>query len=416
MVLRFWGSSLNIFIFAIIGVIAGLAFGEKVIFLKPIGDIFIQLIRMLIVPVVMFSILNSTSQLANTNNAGKVSFFGFLYFFVTSVAAGVLGIMFAKIFNVGLGLQGVPASLLTGDQLYSSPEIAKQPSFWEFIINIIPSNPIAALVQGNILQIITFFAFLGVAISYLKNDYKDNLLQSINVLNEALLWIMSKVMLITPLAVLSLIAYATGTLGLEILFLTLKFLFIFLLGCIFLVYGVFGLIMKYFSNVPYRTFVKKIIPLQIISFTTASSLVSLPTNLMVCDRLKLNKNISNFILPIGATVNMNGNAMYFSMSAIFFAHMFNIDITFTGYIAIVLASILGAIGTSGVPGPSLLIVAVLVVINVPLAGLPLLFAVDRIFDMIRTSINVVGDTTCVGVLDKYLGYNSQDVAKATYID
>ena len=402
MISRFWLSGYNILIFGLLGTFIGYSLGDFSIHLKPLGDIFIQLIKMLIVPIVVFSILNSTARLSETNKAGKVGFFSLSYFFVTTVVAVMIGLFIAEYFEVGLGLSKIPDSLMNGHEVYANSDSTKIVGFWDFLMGIIPTNPVEAMSKGNILQILVFTIFLGLAISYLNNSYKDTFIKSISLLNDAFLSMMGKVMYITPIGVLGLTSYAVGAMGLEVIGLVLKLFLFYVLGSLFLVYVLLGLLVHFFSNISYFKFFKALIPLKIISFTTASSLVSLPTNLKNCEEMGISKSICNFVLPIGASVNMNGNAMFNVMVAVFFAQMFNIELTFPLYFAIAFTSVVGAIGVAGVPGPTVIIIAVLVSAGIPLEGVPLLFAVDRLFDMLRTSVNVIGDASCAAILDKMM--------------
>jgi Na+/H+-dicarboxylate symporter len=398
-IFKYWTSSLNIFLFGVAGVLIGY-FAGNLYALEMIGNIFIKLIRMLVVPIILVSIISAISQLSKTQSAGKVGVYSILIFFSTSLVAVLFGIFSGIIFKPGVGLSKLPEQFMNGEETYNDPSATQIVGFWDFLLGIIPSNPIKALTDGNIVQILVFAIFFGVALSYLNNKNKDKVLHAVDAINDALLWMMSKIIFLAPIGVLGLMTYSVGALGLDLLVLALKLVIVYAVISVIFAYGFLGLLVKLFSNIPYIEFFKKTIPLKIISFTTASSLVSVPTNLRCADSMKLNPNLSRFIIPLGATVNMNGNAMFYSISTIFFAQMFNIDISLGGYTAIALISILGAVATAGVPGPTILIVAVLVAANIPLVGIPLLFAIDRVFDMIRTTVNVLGDLATVAILDK----------------
>ena len=151
-----------------------------------------------------------------------------------------------------------------------------------------------------------------------------------------------------------------------------------------------------------KKFFAKISKAQLVALSTSSSLATLPVNFEVCEEeLGVSKETSSFVLPLGATINMDGNAIYFALASVFFAQIFGIDLTFGHYLAIIFTATIGSIGEAGVPGPSFLVVAVLVAADIPLAGIPLLYAVDRIFDMIRTALNITGDATCAIIVDQY---------------
>ena len=157
-----------------------------------------------------------------------------------------------------------------------------------------------------------------------------------------------------------------------------------------------------FSNTPVRKYFSAMKKPQIVAFSTASSMATLPVNMETCEHeLKVTNATASFVLPLGATINMSGNAIYYGLVAIFFAQVYNIDLSMGAWAAIILTSTLGAIGQAGVPGPSFLVVAVLLAAGIPIEGLPLLFALDRLFDMIRTALNITGDAACAIIVDRY---------------
>lgn len=405
--INYWASSVNILVFGVIGVLLGLYAPQSSGFLHNVGDLFIHLIKMLIVPIIFVSILVASGNLAQTESAGKVGSWATILFVATSAIAIFLGIVTALIFKPGQGLAQLPQALLNGQEVFSDGNAASLVGFWDFIFGIIPLNPIEALVKGNIIQILVFATFLGIAISYISNPNKEKVMRTLDVFNDALLWMMAKIILLAPIGVMGLMAYSVQAMGIQVLLLVLKLVILYTILSIIYTYGFFGLLIKLFTKIKYTTFIKTSLPLQIISFTTASSLVSVPTNLRCASQLKAKSSIAKFVIPLGATVNMNGNGMFYAMAAVFFAQMFNIDISLSGYIVLGLVSIIGAVATAGVPGPSVLLVAVVAAVNLPLTAIPLLFAVDRIFDMIRTAINVMGDLTVTMLIDAKLNKDNK---------
>jgi Na+/H+-dicarboxylate symporter len=166
--------------------------------------------------------------------------------------------------------------------------------------------------------------------------------------------------------------------------------------------GLYPLTVALFSRVSLKNYFREMIKPQIVSFSTASSLATLPVNMEACDRMGVSKQTSGFVLPLGATINMSGNAIYYALLATFFAQLYGIDLGMPEYISITIVCALGAIGQAGVPGPTLLAAAVLVAAGIPLEGLPLFYALDRIFDMIRTTLNITGDAACAAVVDRFV--------------
>jgi Na+/H+-dicarboxylate symporter len=214
--------------------------------------------------------------------------------------------------------------------------------------------------------------------------------------------LIKSIMYLAPVGVFALMAYLLATTGLDILYTLLKLILVLILGLVFWIYGVLGLVIIFFTKVKYIDFIKKIIPLQLVAFSTSSSLASIPTNMSVCENLKVNQNVYRFTLPIGATIHMNGSALFYCVVTIFCANFFNIDLSFTTYLIMAVVAMLGSIATPGVPGLSLTVVMVLGVAGVPLAALPLIIAVDRVLDMFITVANAVGDTVATTFVDNRL--------------
>ena len=195
-------------------------------------------------------------------------------------------------------------------------------------------------------------------------------------------------------------ASAVGTFGYEILGMVVKLLIIYIIVILLHGYGFYPLVLKVLSKMPLKRFFSKIYKAQVVALSTSSSMATLPVNFEVCEELGVSKETSSFVLPLGATINMDGNAIYYALAAVFFAQLFGIDLGIIQYLAIIFTATVGSIGQAGVPGPSLLVVAVLIAADIPIIGLPLLYAVDRIFDMIRTALNITGDATCAVVVDQ----------------
>jgi Na+/H+-dicarboxylate symporter len=247
---------------------------------------------------------------------------------------------------------------------------------------------------------LVFCLFFGIAISKIPNEKSAPLINGLEGMIQALIWMVTIVMMLAPIGVFGLMADSIGTYGFDMLGLVAK-LFIVYMGAL-LVYGFifYPLIIKLFSNTSVRDFIGAMKKPQIVALSTASSMATLPVTMKTCEEdLNVSKSTSSFVLPLGATINMSGNAIYYGLVAIFFAQMYNIDLGLAGYAAIIFTATIGAIGQAGVPGPSFLVVAVLLAAGIPIEGLPLLFALDRIFDMTRTALNITGDAVCAVVID-----------------
>ncbi|WP_069649786.1 dicarboxylate/amino acid:cation symporter [Caloranaerobacter ferrireducens] len=388
----------NLIILAMfLGIVVGVIMGEKASYFAPLGQLFMQLIKMLVLPLITVSIISGAASLGNTKSAGKIGITTFVYFMGTTIIAVIIGLILGNIFKPGLGLDILTIKSMFSDEYASR---GSTPGFWETVLGIIPVNPFKALIEGNILQILFFSLFLGFGISTLEKSKKEALINIFDYLSEALIWMVEKVIYIAPIGVFGLMADAVGTFGYTTLYLVLKLLLVYILALGLQTFGLYPLLVKIFTEVSPKKFLSKVKKAQIVALSTASSMGTLPVTFEVCEEeLDVTNSTTSFVLPLGATINMDGGAIYYALVAMFFAQMFNIDLGIFDYVAIILTATIGSIGQAGVPGPSLLVVAVLLSANIPVVGLPLLFGVDRIFDMLRTAVNVTGDATCAVIVD-----------------
>ncbi len=392
--------NLNFFILLamILGATTGLLMGNSASIFKPLGEIFIQLIKMLVVPLVLFSLISGASNLVNIKSPTKIALFVLSFFLISTVLAIVLGLCLGNVFHLGENISDIKHLFKHDPNLQEYKNLS---GFWNTILSIIPKNPFLSLVDGSILQVLFFAIFFGISISLLPNQNKKIIIELSNTINDALIWMMLKIMYIAPIGIFGLIADTVGNFGFNILYILLKLFLVFILANVIYIYGFLSVLVKLFSRVGYFNFLKNTLPVKLMAFSTASSLTTLPINIESSTKMGVSKEISSFVLTLGATINMNGNGIFYAVTTIFFANIFNIDLTFNTYILIVITSVLGAIGTAGVPGPSLLLVVVLVSANIPLEGLALIFGVDRIFDMIRTTTNCIGNSACSILTESY---------------
>lgn len=389
----------------IVGIVVGIAMGPEASMFKPLGDLFIQLIKMLVVPLVAVSIIGGAAALGETRSAGLVGGLSIGYMVLTTAIAIILALVLGVVFQPGASVdaEAVAAIETAGAEAGAMAQAAPaEMSFWDTVIGMIPANPIAALTEGNILQIIIFGLFLGFGISALPTERRRKVVGGLNTILDALIWCITKVMYVAPFGVFGLIADATGTFGFDILMQIANVLWIDLLAVAIIGLGLYPLTIYLFSRVPLKTYFRAMVKPQVVSFSTASSLATLPVNMEACDQMGISKQTAGFVLPLGATINMSGNAIYYALVALFFAQFYGIELTMANYVSITIVCTLGAIGQAGVPGPTLLAAAVLVAAGIPLDGLPLFYALDRIFDMIRTTLNITGDAACAAVVDRFV--------------
>ena len=382
------------------GVAVGAVMGDEAKIFAPLGTLFIQLIKMLVVPLVGISIISGAASLGSSRSAGKIGVTSIAYILLTTVVSIVIAIAVGLIFKPGAGLsaEGIASIMASASSEQGTPADL---SFWDTIIGMIPANPIQAFAQGNILQIIVFGLFLGFGIAAIAEEKRTKVINGLNYLLEALIWCIGKVMLVAPLGVFGLMAEAMGTFGFDILLKVVNLLWVDLIAVAIMGLVAYPLTVMFLSKVSVKEFFSAMLRPQIVAFSTASSMATLPVAMGACDKMGVSKEVTGFVVPLGATINMTGNAIYYTLVALFFAQFYGIELGMAQYVAIAVTASLGSIGQAGVPGPTLMVVAVLAAAGIPIEGLPLLYALDRIFDMIRTVLNITGDAACAVVTDRF---------------
>ena len=382
------------------GTVVGVAMGEEAKIFAPLGALFIQLIKMLVVPLVGISIISGAASLGSSRSAGKIGVTSIAYILLTTVVSIVIAIVVGLIFKPGAGLsaEGIASIMASASSEQGTPA---ELSFWDTVIGMIPANPVEAFAKGNILQIIVFGLFLGFGIAAINEDKRTKVINGLNYLLEALIWCIGKVMLVAPIGVFGLMAEAMGTFGFDILLKVVNLLWVDLIAVAIMGLVAYPLTVMTLSKVSLKEFFSAMLRPQIVAFSTASSMATLPVTMGACDRMGVSKEVSGFVVPLGATINMTGNAIYYTLVALFFAQFYGIELGVAQYVAIVITASLGSIGQAGVPGPTLMVVAVLAAAGIPIDGLPLLYALDRLFDMIRTVLNITGDAACAVVTDRF---------------
>ena len=389
--------SIYILVAMIVGVLVGVIFGESASMFAPLGQLFIKLIMMLVVPLVAVSIILGTASIGSAKSAGKLGIYCFSLYLFTTFISCIIGLGFGVFFDIGSGLDMTQLQSSFSNE-YTSHE--SQGGFWTIMLNIIPVNPIEMLISGNILQILFFSMFIGFGLSALPAEKKDPIFQHLNSFNEVFIWMIHKILYIAPIGIFGLMADAIGTFGFDLLGVLINLLLLNIAVVLFQMFGVYAFLIKYFTKMSVWRFFRVISEAQLVALSTSSSMATLPVTMQVCEeKLGVSKETSSFVLPLGATINMDGSGIYYSLVAVFCANLFGIELGMPEYVTIVLTSTLGSIGQAGIPGPTLLVVAVLIAAKIPVIGVPLLFGVDRIFDMLRTVLNITGDSTCALVVD-----------------
>ncbi|WP_077325383.1 dicarboxylate/amino acid:cation symporter [Virgibacillus siamensis] len=377
----------------ILAIATGIIFGEKAQVVQPLGDLFLRLIKFIIAPLVLATLVVGV---ASTNDVKKLSRMGgktVAIYLITSMLAITLGIIAGKIFSPGSGID----VSLEGKE---APEPNETEGVVQTILNIVPTNPFDALSSGNILQIIFFALMIGIAIA-LVGEKAEPVRKFFDGFAEVMYKITGMIMAIVPIGVFGLLAPVIGEYGVDVLLPLIKLVLAMVAGCIIQLFVVYSLIVKGLGKMSPLKFFKGIFPASAVAFSTSSSSGTLPVTIKSAqENLGVSKETSTFVLPLGATINMDGTALYVGLCSMFVAQYFGMDLTFSQMVTVVLIGTLASIGTAGVPGAGLIMLTMaLSAVNLPLAGIALVGGIDRVLDMMRTSVNVTGDAATAVVVD-----------------
>ncbi|WP_308775327.1 dicarboxylate/amino acid:cation symporter [uncultured Bilophila sp.] len=385
----------------VIGLILGVIVGSitsaefTAAYLRPFGQLFITLIRMVVVPLVLATIIAGAAGIHDLSKLGRVATKTLIYYFLTTGVAVAIGLLLANLMQPGVGLdlstEGLNAKQIT------------PPSLIQTLLNIVPMNPIDALAKGNMLQVIFFAVIFGFALSSLGETGKP-LLRIFELIGDVMIRMTNMVMMYAPIGVFGLISYTVSQHGLKVLLPLGKLILVSAIASALHVAICYTPLVKYVIRMPLSKFFRGIFEPWLIAFTTCSSAAALPANLQAVRRLGASKGVASFSIPLGNTINMDGTAIYMGVAAVFAAEVYGIPLTFSDQLTVMLMGLLASIGTAGVPGAGLIMVSlVFTQISIPLEALALIAGIDRVLDMIRTSINALGDATGALLVSKLEG-------------
>ena len=382
----------KIFIGMLAGIIVGLLFIKNPAFttdyLKPIGTIYINLLKFLVVPVVLFSITDGVISLKDLKRVGSVGLKTFIYYMFTTALAVVIGLVVVNLFK---GYFPALSSADLGALEYTAKET---PKVMDVIVNIFPSNLVQPMVNADMLPVIVIAIFFGAGV-LAAGEKGEKIGEWINCMNEVVMKIMMMIIEFTPYGVFCLMANVVAVNGASIVGTLALVIGVAYIGYIIHVVVVYGLSVKFLSKMSPIAFFKGIAPAMMCAFTTTSSNATLPLNIECCNDLGAEPEISSFVLPLGATINMDGTAIYQAVCAVFIACCYGIDLTLSQMAMIVLTATLASVGTAGVSGAGMIMLAmVLTSIGLPVEGIAIIAGVDKLFDMGRTTLNITGDATC----------------------
>ena len=349
-----------------------------------IGKWLIALLMLLVVPLVLVSLIKGIGSLADTAQLGKISTWTISLYLATTAIAIATGLLFAWMVAPGQGM-----GLVVSAQASTTPA----PSMMQMLIEFVPNNFFKPMVEGNMLQVIVIAILFGVGLSMINREQPaPNLIQWLDEADRLMLKLISLVMLFVPIGVFALMARSIANLGLDLFIPLMSYALVLITALFFHGLITYGVLLNRLTGVSPLSVFKVLKPMWLFSFSTASSAATIPVTLNTCDRLGISSKLSSFSIPLGATVNMDGTAIMQGVATVFIANAYGITLLPVDYVMILLTATLASIGTAAVPGAGLIMLTmVLTQVGLPVEGIALILGIDRLLDMLRTSVNVTGD-------------------------
>lgn len=398
----------------LLGLLSGVVFGLLanrlafsgflLTYVKPLGAAFIKLISMVVVPLVFASLLVGTASLNDIRKLGRIGSKTLAYYFCTTAVAVTIGLFLANTLKPGVGLsRELRTELIQNGAEQANAKIGttfKKPTITDVLLNIVPTNPVRAFVEGKMLQIIFFALLTGICLTLIRPDRSRPVISFFEGLNDLMIKMVHIIMKLAPYGVFALISAVVAEFGAGILLALLKYSIVVIAGLMLHVIIVYSSAVRIFSKQKIAAFFRGIRPAQLIAFSSASSSATLPVTMECTEKnLGVSAKICSFALPLGATINMDGTALYQGVSTVFLAQIYGMDLSIAQQLAIVLTATLASVGTAGTPGAGIITLAiVLKSIGVPLEGIAIIMGAERLLDMCRSVVNVTGDASCAVVV------------------
>ena len=382
--------AMQIFIALVLAIVAGLLMQKYADFaqsyIKPFGTIFLNLVKFIVVPIVLFSIMCGIISMRDIKKVGSIGLKTVVYYLCTTAFAITSGLVGGNLFK------RLFPKVATTDLTY---EAAEATSFMDTIVNIFPSNFISPMVEANMLQIIVMALLLGFAIIMIGEQKNTRVVRACNDLNDVFMKCMEMILKLSPIGVFCLLCPVIASNGPAIIGSLAMVLLAAYICYIVHAVVVYSIAVKTMGGLSPVEFFKGMLPAIMFAFSSASSVGTLPINMECVEKMGASKEVTSFVLPLGATINMDGTAIYQGVCAIFIAACYGIQLTLPQMLTIILTATLASIGTAGVPGAGMVMLAmVLTSVGLPVDGIALVAGVDRIFDMGRTTVNITGDASC----------------------
>ncbi|MCB9681774.1 MAG: dicarboxylate/amino acid:cation symporter [Alphaproteobacteria bacterium] len=372
-----------------------------------VGDLFLRLLRFIAVPIVLFSLVVGASSLNDLQKLSRIGGRTIAIYLVTTALAITTGLVLADLVQPGHWVSAELRDTLAATGVAAAADKidkAVAPDVWATLLDIVPANPFASLASGNMLQVVFAALAIGVALTLVPRDKAEPVIRVADGLTETIIKLVHLVMLTAPIAVFALIVRVIATLGLDVLGALLVYTTTVVAGLAVMMGVVYPGLLRLFTGMGLRRFYGAIAPAQLLAFSSSSSSATLPVTMECVDeRLGCGEDVTSFVIPLGATINMDGTALYQGVAAMFIAQIYGLDLGVTAQLTIVLTATLASIGTAGVPGVGLImLVIVLQSVGMPedvmKGGIAIIFSVDRLLDMCRTTCNVTGDCMVAAVV------------------
>ena len=367
---------------------------------SALGTIFISSLKLMVVPLVFFSLVTGVAQITDSSKLGSISIKAiFLYLATTSIAIS-LALFFSNFINIGSG-----AGLIS-EAKFVTPT---PPSLKEVFVNIFPTNPIAAMANGEMLQIIVFSLLVGLGVKSLSSS--ENLINFFVSGNNLMLKIVELIIWFAPIGIFCLLTDIFSQIGFSIIYDLASYFFLLIAVLMFHGIFVYSFFLYFFTGLNPIVFYSKLKEVILFAFSTSSSSATMPLTLKTAkDKLGVDQSVASFTIPLGATINMDGTAIMQGVATVFIAQVYGIDLTMTDFLMVILTATLASIGTAGVPGVGLIMLAmVLQQVGLPVEGIALIIGVDRLLDMVRTSVNVCGDSMIACLISSSENNLSQEI-------
>lgn len=404
------GLAWQILIGLILGVIIGAVFygNDNVTkYLQPLGTIFMNMIKMIVVPIIISTLILGVAGTGDMKKLGKLGLKTIVYFEIITTVAILIGLLAANIFNPGAGVD--MAHLSKGDisQYQTTTEEVKHGGFADTIISVVPTNIVAAMASGNMLAIIFFSVLFGLGVAAIGERGKP-VLAFFSGVADAMFWVTNTIMKFAPIGVFALIAVTVSTFGVKSLIPLSKLAILVYVAMAFFIFVVLGLVAK-MAKISIFKLIKVLKEELILAYSTSSSETVLPRVMKKMENLGAPKDVVSFVIPTGYSFNLDGSTLYQSIAAIFIAQMYGIDLSITQQITLVLTLMVTSKGIAGVPGVSFVVLlSTLGAVGIPVEGLAFILGIDRILDMARTAVNVVGNSLASLVMARWEGRFDQE--------